>query len=370
MRFVKITVCGNFGVTNIGDEAIFSGLKSLLLEAFPESEIMVQGKGNLFPFGVRSFLKSFVNPSLLKTPINLVKASDLYILGGGGLFDDTEGPFISSFWALQGLTAAQRLTTTTHTSKKPLVIMGVSLGKINFWNKFFVQHLFKKARAVSVRDQASKDLIQQWGIQNVLVVPDLALFYPLSEYERKHLNRGDPYVILSVRPFRNATAKLYTNLAQLCDYIVDRYGFSIRLIPFQKDIYSDARILNKIFEQATRKEKIIREQFSGDIPGLLEVFRKAEAVIGMRFHAGIFSLLSEVPFLGLSYLNKVDNFWKTIDYPNIVTLQEACFEELKRKIDMIVENKHFYKEKLKQCKDNFLSQKSAVVAFLKDAYYP
>lgn len=358
---MKITVCGNFGVTNIGDEAILGGVKVLLAEAFPGSEITVQGKGNLFPCGIRSFLKSLVKPSLWETPALMVKASDLYILGGGGLFDDTEGPFISSFWALQGLIAAR-------TYKKPLIIMGVSLGAIRFWNKFLVKHLFKSAKVVAVRDQASLKILQSWGITKGIQIPDLSLFYPYDSNVLPKLPKPkDKYIILSIRPFKNNDENMYKILAQLCDYITGKYGFYIRLLPLQKDLYNDTIVLNKIFEQSNYKDKIKKDEFSDDIPKVLEVFQQGEAAITMRFHAGIFALLANTPFLAFSYMQKVTHFWETVGYPGMLPIEKINLNDLQEKFDQILQEKPFYRGKLAAIKTQLEGQKQRITTLFKSA---
>lgn len=296
-----MTLCGNYGVFNVGDEAILAGLESLIKKTDPAAEISVMGKGSLLPFGLRSCLKSIFSRRMRK-PRLLVKSCDVFILGGGGLFTDEEGPAVSLFWALHGLYA--------HWVGKPVYCIGISVGKIRFWNKFFVKKLFGVSKAVTVRDKASFELLKKWGIKCVLAT-DLAL---ALTYEIKDSDQRKNYIVISARRFKNSDKILYKELAQLCDYVIEKHGFNVRLLPFQSGGQFDEYILHKIFEHAKHKENIKIEPFTADLDKILNILGNAKAVIAMRLHAGILSLVTETPFIPLTYMQKVSDFWAECDY--------------------------------------------------------
>lgn len=293
---MKIVVCGYFGIRNIGDEAILEGLRRLLLRIEPKCEIETMGRGKLFPFGVRSFLHSIFAWKFWKTPYKLIKSCDYFVMSGG-LFTDEEGLFVSTFWLLHGLAA--------HFLKKPVLLLGISIGKLSLWNKWLCKKLCKASKIIIVRDEASEQNLASWGIESH-VGPDCATFI---EYKKEEISEKEKYVVICTRPYKRIPEFLYTNIAQFCDILIAEYGFNIRLIPFHEGLESDAKVLNTIFEHIKEKSKVKMDAFYGNIPDLMDVLSKASLVLGMRLHAGILATHVGTPFIGISYMEKVSNFW-------------------------------------------------------------
>lgn len=295
---------------NIGDEAILQGLKSILCKIWPNSEISVMGRGKLLPIGIRSFLKALIKPRLFWQPIKLIKSCDIFILGGGGLFTDEERPFVSLFWALHGFAA--------HLLKKKVLCLGISVGKIHIFNRWFVKKVLKLAKIVMVRDRHSQEILEKVGVKSYLGCDfaSVAQNVPASAKNAQHdINN---YIVISARQFKNIDEKLYKILAQLCDAVIEKYGLAVKLISFQKGEENDIKILHKIFEQVKQRNKVKVENFYEDIDELITVLANAKIVIAMRLHAGILSAIAGTPFIPLNYMEKVSDFWEM--FPDIKTL--------------------------------------------------
>gem|GEM_PF-4556365 len=294
---------------NIGDEAILLGLKELIRREIPQAEIEVMGKGSHFPIGLRSFFRALFHPSLWMKPFRMVKSCDIFLLGGGGLFTEEESLLSPAFWALQGLFALW--------VDKPVYCLGISIGDVGFMNKIFCMSLFKRSKSIIVRDPFSKELLEKWGIKAVLGT-DLALAIRLDFTK---VITKEKYVVISLRPFKNIDENLYKIIAQFCDVIILKFGLQIRLIPFQDDYQSDTQTLNKFFELMKEKNKVFVHEFSSNIPDVLKILSGAEMVIGMRLHSGILSVILGVPFIPLSYMSKVTNFWS--EFPEAMRLDTS-----------------------------------------------
>ncbi|NTU63536.1 MAG: hypothetical protein HGB05_09055, partial [Chloroflexi bacterium] len=105
------------------------------------------------PSGLRSHFKKSN-----KEAFAAVKKADLVIFGGGGLFTDAETWKAPLIWAAQA-EAAIRL-------KKPFICYGQSIGPLKtFFGRHFAKRIFKKAKAIHVRDQASADLLARWKME-------------------------------------------------------------------------------------------------------------------------------------------------------------------------------------------------------------
>lgn len=294
---MNIVVCGNYGVTNVGDEAILQGMRRVLDTAFPGSHIQVMGTGNVLPLGLRSFLKALA-AGRMPHGIKMIRECDLFILGGGGLFCDEEGPFVSAFWALHGLMAKFL--------GKKLAVLGISIGKLTRYNAPFVRRLFKRADLVIVRDEFSANILDSWNVKNH-VCADFATL-GLDQDTPCRTNK-DKYVVISIRPFGINANELYKKIALLCDRIVHEYGFNIVFLPMSAIGQNDTGVLNKIFDLMTHQSKAHVEDFSPDLGSVISILANAECVVGMRLHSCILASMYGVPVIPLSYMSKVANYW-------------------------------------------------------------
>lgn len=344
---MKIAICGNYGVFNIGDDAILSGLRSAILGIVPKSEIAIMGHGNLLPLGFRSFCKSIFYKKLWQ-PLKTIKSCDLFILGGGGLFTDEEGVFVSLFWALHGIIAVFY--------GKPVLCLGLSFGPIRWWNSWLVKKLLREAKEITVRDKKSQELLEKWDITSSLG-SDLALLLDNLFMRHSLARRGDgaiisseKYIVISLRKFKNNNKNLYKKIARVCDRIVEDYGFKIKLIPFQTGDNFDVAVLNTIFELVSNKNKISVESFITDFEKLISIFHNAEIVIAMRLHAGIFSVISEIPFIPLSYMSKVNDFWREFDGIEVLPLNTLDVDRFLKIFHKIQTNRSKYVDLIKNIK--------------------
>ncbi|MBI2638753.1 polysaccharide pyruvyl transferase family protein [Candidatus Peregrinibacteria bacterium] len=348
---MKILICGNYGMKNIGDEAILAGLKKLILEQIPDAEIKVMARGSLFPIGFRSLFNSIFHPSMWFKPLSIVKNCDVFILGGGGLFSEEERYLSPLFWAFHGLIAAW--------CKKPVYCLGISVSRLGFLNKFFCKILFQKSKAVIVRDIASKNLLQEWGILSVLGTDPAIVLDTDCEDETQQEN----YVAISFRPFKNLNDNSYKIIAQFCDSIIEKFGLSIRFIPFQNEYQIDTQILHTIFDHVKRKDKIIIHEFNENFNELLKILAKAEMVIGMRLHSGILSILAQSPFISLSYMDKVKDFWSEFPKVACLDLDTLHIDNLISQFEKIWNDRREYRRISRETK-TFLKKRSSVFSNL------
>ena len=326
---------------NTGDEAILRGLQSVLGKIWADSEISVMGRGKLLPVGIRSFLKALVKPRLFLEPYRIIKSCDIFILGGGGLFTDEERPFVSLFWALHGYVA--------HLLKKKVLCLGISVGKISFFNRWFVKKVLKVAKIVMVRDQHSQRIMEKMGIKSYLGCDFASMnFKTLCHGElvepcqtNKRILRqahDDNYIVISARPFKNIDEKLYTILAQLCDTVIEKHGLAVKLIPFQKGEGNDSKILHKIFEQVRQKDKVKIENFYENINELMQTLANEQVVVSMRLHAGILSALTGTPFIPLNYMEKVSDFWEMFPDIKPIDINKINIDDLAERFQNIYSN--------------------------------
>ncbi len=313
---MKYLVCGNYGVENVGDECIAKGIENLLKFKDSEASVVLMGKGNLLPFGIRTFIKSIFNPSRWIHPISLIRACDHFILGGGGLFTDEERPLTGFFWAMQGVVASILI-------KKQVTVLGVSCGSMGIISRLFTRILFKRAKNVYCRDDHSVAIAKKLGAKNAVLCPDMAVyFFTSNAHIDAKKNSSEKVAVFILRDYKNICNNTITNFVRMIGYIYSKYGFRTMLLDFQNDSKRTDGLLSKIIVQNSNKNIISIHQILRNLNGLSSVLRNAEFVVSMRYHGGLISLIENIPFISINYMQKSSNFWRRFDGIVTVSLDE------------------------------------------------
>ncbi len=300
----SILIVGNYGAGNLGDDAILGGIVTELRHLGYKGEIQVthggvQSSSEIYkglkkvpfiPVGLRSRFKKS-----RKEAWNAVKRADCVILGGGGLFMDEESWKAPVIWAAQAK-ACWKL-------KKSYLCYGQSVGPLkHFWSRRLAKQVFKRAKAVHVRDQASADLLKSWGIE-ATVGTDPAFSWLLEE--KRNIPRK-PVLMVSLR-----------NWPGLKD-----------LNPLIKEIqvFAKRKNLKPILLSTDLRETPIESPWEWYQPSsalaAFEAMAKAELAVTMRLHAGIFALTAGTPLVALSYSNKVKDLFEKLETKGSFNLQK------------------------------------------------
>jgi polysaccharide pyruvyl transferase CsaB len=315
----KIVVCGHYGSTNIGDEAIGVSLIQRLKNKHPDAEITflsydpentnkyLNVKSNyLLPLGLKSFFRGIFKGELFKT-LKTIKNCDKFVLGGGGLFTD-EKIFAVFLWGLHAFCA--------YRYKKPVFMIGQSIGPLSTkTGKWIVKKAFNKADKIIVRDSNSRKLLQNLNVKrDINIEPDLVFNLQINQnYKDENLNKIieqnnlKGYFIVNLRPWHKNTKILYKKINQIIGQIYEKYKLLPVLVPFQTHGQNDAELMSKIIEQNNGKYPFLLQKFDQNIVKVLSVIKGADFTMGMRLHSLIFSMIQNVPIISLSYSTKINN---------------------------------------------------------------
>ncbi len=356
---LKILICGNYGAVNIGDEAILEGILMLLRNVAPHAEITVMSADPEhttfhhkvesvahFPAGPRSLWKGLRNKTLGKT-WQKMRETDLFILGGGGLFNDDRMLAIV-IWSLQAHVALFL--------GKPLICLGQSIGPLKtFFGRHMTKSVYSRARLATVRDSRSAQILQELNLPAPFVLADPAFCLHTQETSRN----SEKYVVLSFRPSKRVKPEVLSqHCARFIDWLWQKYGLKSILIPFQITWDNDSLMLNRISEQVSHQEAVEVMSFSDDYKKVMDIIGNAYAVVGMRLHSLIFSVLSEKPFLALSYSNKVEQFIQDIEMEEfLLPVENVTFALLCERFQHLVN--HYEKTNTTLTEHCFLLRKKA-----------
>jgi polysaccharide pyruvyl transferase CsaB len=328
---MKIVIAGNYGAKNLGDEMILEGLLKKVKSSFENAEIVVfsgdpketEEKFKIksvekFPAGIKSLIHSLSGS--LKRTSKEVKECDYFILGGGGLFGG--GNFKANLiWAIQ--------TIMAYKYDKKVIMLGQSIGKPKgFLEKTLIRKVFLKAHSITLRDDDSKEILQELGVKKeIKVEPDMAFNIEISQenVEKKKL------ILVALRTLKNIPNGLISEIAKFLDDKKDE-GYAIELIDFQKGDSSERDSL--IHENLMRKMKSQGVAHIKTIDSANEIIKKyqsAEFVLGMRLHSIVTAIITKTPFIAINYSPKVRGLIKTHDLErNLLEMNEVTQESLEK----------------------------------------
>jgi polysaccharide pyruvyl transferase CsaB len=242
---------------------------------------------------------------------NAIKSSDLVIIGGGGLLEDTHNYF-----------SIPRYLHTVILAKlfrKPVMFYSVGVGPIsNKLSKFMVQSICNISDIITVRDQKSKEILDLLGVSNVPILvsedPVFLLEAVDSSLAKKILLRekvplDKPLIGVSVRQIEWCNPN-YSNLAKFLDYLITSLDVTVVFVPFGRDgSPTDLDLSRQVMKH---NAYVLEEVYSpSEILGIIKQF---DFLIGMRFHSLMMGATTSVPILGICYLPKVEILLTKLGY--------------------------------------------------------
>jgi polysaccharide pyruvyl transferase CsaB len=319
-----ILIAGYFGYGNIGDEAILGGILDDLDASLPQAEyIVVSGD----PAQTTDFFgREAVGWNDLTSIIEAIRKSDLVIVGGGGLFHD--------YWPIDShdllsesnnkLVSYLSIPLLSTMLRKPSMAYSVGVGPLRSTSaRDYVRFAFESFDAISVRDKESAALLKSIGVDfggsaKLVVTADPTfrlLAAPIEDARAAltmagvELERPVCGVNLRYWDFGVDPARLEGEVAQALDQWVERADGQVVFIPMQRGgrtPYEDDLQVCKRVQAALRSQsqsRILR--WHKEPRQAAAVFAACTVNLSMRMHAALFSLVSGVPTVGLSYDEKV-----------------------------------------------------------------
>jgi polysaccharide pyruvyl transferase CsaB len=318
---VRILISGYYGYANPGDEAILTVLLSELrrhISGVAISVISGAPERTASDHGVNAILWS--DPAAIG---EAVKQSDLVISGGGGIFHDyggyaPEGLLSEGNWGLGFHVTAGLLAMVLG---KPHVLYGVGVGPLfTDRGRQYMRALCAGASSISVRDETSAVLLKDAGIapERVKLTADPAFLFEPASAERaaeilatEAVPQSELLVGVALRHWAHGVdlAAWETEMAAGLDLFLRRHDkATVAFIPFQElsgEQENDLSVARRVHEKMTLRHRALVLQGSYTPAEKAAVLGRCQLVAAMRLHAIIFSATAGVPFVALTYDEKV-----------------------------------------------------------------
>ena len=289
------------GSSNLGDELIFSILLRLLkqrgVEAVVPSLNPIKTKND---FDVDSF--SHLNLFEFK---NQMANSEALIFGGGGLLQDETG-----MWNLP-----YHLSRINAARKQDVPWVGVGLGASGLTGKRALKQVsnkFKGHLGVSVRDETSAQILESLDVSNVVRAADLGWLWNVADEVEPTSSSGFLGVSLrnpqtarflpaAIGPKASLPEREINDLAESIDAVAISTGLNVRFISLNQDEDS------LLHERVANKLKAKSEILNPNLKTFEQCFNGVEAIVTMRYHAGLMGALKGAAVVCLPFSKKLDS---------------------------------------------------------------
>lgn len=311
-----IVVSGYYGFNNLGDEAILEELVHELKSLWPANDIVILSQD---PESTKARLGvGAQNRWKLGEIAASLRHCKLFISGGGGLFQDSES--VKSVIYYGGLISLATLCGA------PTLIYAQGLGPLkSALGKALTRFSLVQPKQISVRDETSLNLLKEWGLSgNSRLTGDPVWLLPKAELEQDLLEpildckrSGNKLVGLSLRDGGGFSLRHIECLAiSMHKQLSPRYT----LLPLPLQPAQDEAPLEQF--QSIWLElggKILKPQLGKlEKPSQwLSLIANLDLLIGMRLHALIMALSSQVPVVGISYDPKVKHVLNYFEQPSL-----------------------------------------------------
>jgi polysaccharide pyruvyl transferase CsaB len=348
----KIIVMGYYGHNNAGDEAILSvildnlhrkyGFNSVtVLSANPTSTASlhaVKSIYNFVPSGRLDHFKKYFgrNRAQYRNTIETIKAADVLLVGGGGLFFDLENSNANL------LNVLGRINWLRDYFKKNIIVFGVGIGPLRHHNsRAYARKVLDKVNAIIVRDQKSYDLLYDLDIKkpNIFLKDDIVYLLEQSRaedtnkvLESENIIIDNNTVGIALCGYHIKQKQYFDKILALCRHILNEKHKNILFIPMATG-YEDDRIgLKHLMGQLKGNVALLSNDYTPKQK--LDVISRLSCIIGERLHSVIMAITVSTPVFGISYMPKVYAVFSKLDeLGNQVLLPETSVTDLIKKID-------------------------------------
>lgn len=326
-------ICGAYGHGNAGDDAILKSIIQSVREVDEFIPITVMAK-NTQSIKKRYRVNSIYTFNLPKM-IGTMKKSRLYINGGGTLIQNATS-HRSLWYYLFTLRMAKWLGNKVD-------MYGCGIGPVTGQRniKLVKKVLDRSVDTITLREKDSMEELRSFGVTKpeILLCSDPALMLTPSPeadtliYLKKHgLSPDKKYVCFMLRTWYGFDGKTQA-IAKCGDYVYNKYG----LIPvfLSLNIFHDTTAALKVVNHMKAPSHIIDDQADPEM--LISLISHMDVVVSMRLHGLIFSSMSGVPMVGISYDPKIGSFLEYLEYGSCIDLDDITEENLIAAVNQAVE---------------------------------
>jgi len=134
--------------------------------------------------------------------------------------------------------------------------------------------------------------------------------------------------------------KFNETIANIADYLIERYGVKPVFIPMQYP--EDLNIIRNVIIKMKNPGHILKNKYS--VPEMFGIIKKLDLLIGMRLHSLIYATSMGIPVIGLEYEPKVKAFLQSVNQVSAGDIIDLEYESFKSLLDDVWSKREEIKE--------------------------
>lgn len=289
----KVLFFGYYGEGNLGDELLLKNLIDKFSERFLVGALVSKKKetGNkiiLFD-RIRELLKA-------------INWADVVIGGGGGIFQDKTS--LHSFLYYLFILWYALLT------KKKVYIIGQSFSTLKYRiSRFLLKITLPHCGKIYVRDSFSYQFLQNLNVpkDKIKILPDIVFLTQFPDVRRDKENIG-----INFRPWYEL------KIEDLEKILKELLKENRKIIFFSFQDSMDLELFKKLDKEITKEIEVV----SSNSDNFWEKFSTCKYLVGMRLHSLILSTIAGIPFLGISYDEKIQAYLDDLGWKYYINTNE------------------------------------------------
>ncbi len=340
-----------------------------------------------------------LRPSLFFVDIKrFVRENDMVILVEGSCYMDTWGPALLWYYLLA--------TRYAHSMKKPCIAYSVDAGSASRLNRWLIRREASKTDLILTRTASAANRLKQWGVDAPIEVtadnafafePDsadeglLPRIWPEASHvigiaavdifkwptvirpwaPRRYCYRWPYYYTHSSASLRKSE-RLAEFLAAQADRIIEEYDKDVALLGMEELDLTFIKRIQALMRHPERTRAFTSMEYNAS--QMTSILLGVELLITSRFHAGVLSLLSQVPQTAIGHDLRIRDLYTDLDIPEFFVDHELPdkYRVLTDNIEKLISHQDAVKDKLRRGYERYREQEKLnpklLKAFLETRY--
>jgi len=298
MKKNTVVIAGYYGFGNAGDELLLRSLVDQFRNQDPQCELIAlsnnpeETRRHFFIRAVNRW-----NPWAWIGPFSQAKR---LLLGGGGLLQESTGPWNHAYYLL--LIVLAKLFGCT-TEVRSIGVDPIESRLNRGWTRWVFNHMVD---SISVRDVDSQRALEAAGVfRSIVRIPDLVFQLEMPQTGATASEK----IGFAISPWPQRMG-WDQDVAFLLDRISQQLNVSMELLVFFPE--QDGPLAQQIAERCRAPVTVRQWQKVEDLLGWMPSY---QLVVGMRYHALALAALSEKPFVGWGFQRKVRSLCRDLGQP-------------------------------------------------------
>ncbi len=297
--------------------------------------------------------------------IDAVRAADLVVIGGGGLFHDYWGADPASVLSKHhyGISYCATPAVLAALRRVPLMIYGVGVGPLLSDDaRQMTRAVFDLAAAATVRDAESRGELEKLGVaaDRVEVTADAAFGLPspttpdIAAAATLTGGPGDgPLIGVCLRGWNVDIdqSTLLTAVAGALDDYVEANDARVMLVPFsdlEEDLADDTSVARDLAGMIGPHDRVTVCDVPATPAAARALLSRCDLVLGMRLHSLLFAATGGVPVVALAYDPKVTRLMTALGADDwCLALAEAGADAIRGRLEDAYGHRHEIGRQLK-----------------------